>query len=283
MIFSKIYKTDIKFENRVIDNPKFSSLSQDTSLSLIDPVIAYNDGKVWKLVPLKLLTSYPVIYDQYYDQIKTRGGKLIISDITVTYCPFTSTVIIYFGKYTPTGELYNNNIILSPNTDKDKIIVQIQGLEYSRTSKEKTNSFIRRDEVKIMTLRNVLGRYPDCLFLHHQPNATLLAPIVETSYTLNNKILYPIEHFSKKYHPKTLVYGIEYKSNKIEYDRKYTVIVPDDATKDKSNSYNLKLNKIDEYFNPVMMEKLRDKGGIIIPCYWFAWYGMYPNSKVIKL
>src|SRR5690606_21014491 len=80
------------------------------------------------------------------------------------------------------------------------------------------------DEIKIMTLRNAISKYPDCLFIDFN-KISLIEPLTDKEYFKNKNILYPVDKFSEKYHPKTLIYIIEYKSQK-QNKLKYTVLIP---------------------------------------------------------
>lgn len=270
MFLNNIHKTKINFKNRIIKKPKFI---HNLDIKLSDTVLVYNDGIKWKIVPIKILLSYPTIYDIYYDKVKSKRGEYIISDITVSYCPYTSCGIIYFGKFIPTGDVYNNNLILA---DKNKIMLQMLGKLYK--NKKLVDEIVRKDEAKIMTLRNAISKYPDCVFLDYTVNKK---PIVTNSYNSNKTIHYPIKKVLNTYHPKTLVYVIEYKSTQIDVDNKYTIIVSDDATQDKVNSRDININKYHKYFDTII-EKVREKGGILIPGYWYAWYGMV-DAKIVKI
>jgi len=96
------------------------------------------------------------------------------------------------------------------------------------------------------------------------------------------------------YFPKLLVYGIEYVSRKIDFDFdlvgncnkiKHCVIMGKNASKyfnKNQNNYDYIKNGYKEYFNEVA-EKLKGKGAIIIPCYYFVWLLYYPNTKIINL
>nr|QBK88528.1 MAG: hypothetical protein LCMiAC01_02050 [Mimivirus LCMiAC01] len=277
-MLKNIHNTNINFTNRIIKKPKFTS-HIPTNIKLKDIVLVYNDGKVWKIVPIKILLRYPIIYDKYYDMIRTKNGKYIISTISITYCPYTSCGLIYFGKYVPTGEVYNNNIILTNKKNQSsEIMAQMIGTLYSRKTNKPVPGVIRREETKIMTLRNALGKYPDCMYLHKTSNSDI-KPIVGMDYIKKDKIYYPITNESIRYHPKTIVYGIEYIKDAQD---KYSVIVGDDATKNKSGGQDYKKAKYDLYFEK-KIEDIRDRSGIIIPVYWFAWYSMHPKARVVKL
>jgi len=276
MIFDNIYKTDINFNKRVIREPVFKHIAPD-NLNIYDIVLAYNDGKVWKIIPINVLNKYPIIYDKYFEKYRKSEDKFKynISNITVSYCPYTSCGLIYFDKFVPTGETYNNNIILAP--DDKYIMAQMIGKMFQRKTKTEIPTIIRRNETKIMLFRNAVSKYPDCMFLHFDKD---IEPLVSNNYGINKKIHHKIQNKSNMYHSKTLVYGIEYKSQKSNYDNKYTVIVSKDASKNKINSRDINMYSL--YFAK-MIEKIRNKNGIVIPVYWYAWYGMFPKTKVIKL
>ena len=254
-------------EDRIIETPKFYL---QTNIKLSEVVLVYTNGKKWKIVPLSVLVRYPVIYDKYYDRQETNKGKYIVSDISVTYCPYTGTGVVYYGKYKPTNKIVNGNMVLSDDTHE---IVQLTGKQINN----KNSPLIRRDEVRIMIMRNALSKYPDALYLHRDFDKD---PIVPLSYYTNTDLLHDLKHTSTKYHPKTFVLGIEYKNS--NHDTKYSVIVGDDAQKNKTNSRDLNKNKYENYIDQ-QMTNIRERGGIIIPTLWFAWYAAYPKSKIVKL
>lgn len=258
-----IIESDIKLDNRIIKEPTFVPRPPE-NLNLQDKVAVYNDGHNWKVIQVDLLMRYLIIYDKHYD-------KNIVSDMSITFCPFTFTAIIYFDKYTPTNKIYNGNIMIK---DKDNILV----------SQMKGSKFVRKKEIKLMTLRNVISNYPDCSYFDMNIN-NILDKVVDDSYLNNKKLLYPIKNKDNKFHPKTLVYGIEYKSKDIKAeDYKYTVVVGKEVNnnKEETNSFDFVKNGYVEYFDSVI-DRIRDKGGIIIPCFWFGWVGMHGDVKVVKL
>jgi hypothetical protein len=270
------------YKDRYIENPKFST-RVPARYNLSDVAIVYNDGRKYKIVPQNIIMNYPILHDKYYDDKQSPG---IISDITVTYCPFTASSITYFGNFEITDKVFNSNIVLRNKDDKDKLTVQLTGNIYSASTGKFYNTVIRKGEVKIMNLRNAISKYPDSLYLdkYDKYDKYDSKMILDSSYNTNNKIFYSLTDKSSKYHPKTLIYGIEYLSARSQKEgyKKYSTIVSKDASKDKANSRNITENGYNKYFDK-MMEKIRDKGGIIIPCYWFSWYAMHPKAKVIKL
>lgn len=259
---------DYKLEDRIIKDSTFLPTSPE-SMSLQDKIAVYNDGVGWKVIPLDILMRYVVIHDKHFDRVKNKKGENVVSDISVTFCPFTFSTVIYFGKYAPTNKVYKGNIVIK-DLDKDKLVPQMIG-----------SKFVRKKEVRLMTLRNVVSNYPDCTYLDiknlDMPN------IVKEEYLANKEIIYPFDNVSDKFHPKTLVYGIEYKSKDVKVeDYKYSVVVGSDGSVEEANSFDYVKNGYDVYFDSVI-DKIRDKGGVVIPCFWFGWVGMHPDVRVIKL
>jgi hypothetical protein len=87
------------------------------------------------------------------------------------------------------------------------------------------------------------------------------------------------------YHPKTLVYIIQYKSSKnitSNVEDKQTIIIGSSASKTSSSGFNLIENQITTYFQS-SEQKIIEKHGFVIPCLWFICKSLYPSAKLIKL
>lgn len=273
----KIASTDISFDDRYITHPIFSHLPPN-DISISDHVFVYNDGRKYKIVPKKTIMTYPIIYDKYYDDII----KNTIYDITISLCPYSLSSVMYFGKYKLTNNVIENNILLYDVEKPNEVIIQMTGDIYSLVDKKKINKFIRKNEIKIMTLRNAISKFPDCLYLHID---TKLEPIIEKTYYSNDKIIYPISNKINKYHPKTIVYGIQYiSSSNLQHTYKYSVMISKNATKESVYDTDIDISKngIDKYLTE-NIDQIRDKGGVLIPSLWYAWYNMHPDTKIIKL
>lgn len=252
---------ELKYDmaDRVIKNPVFNNYSK--SLKLADTVILYNDGMHWKAVPFTMILSHPVIHDTFENNKK----------ISVYVCPFTLFSCVYFGEYVPGNKVYNNNLTL---IDKDKLLIPIINTIYNKDDMTISDLYIRKNEVKIMTLRNAISMFPDILFINHE-SITKKSYLVDNDYIKNNIIKYSHAQYSDKYHPKQIVYIIEYHSKK-QNELKYSIIVP------KNSIFDVVKNKFWLYLNN-MIDKIRDKGGHIYPCYWFAWSATHTSFKIIDI
>ena len=255
---------------KVLEEPTYIN---HLEIDLSEHVLIYGNGSKWIVVPLKTMLIYPIIHDKYHDKV-AKDGSFKMIDMTVTYCPFSGTGIVYLGKLYPTNELHYNNIVLQNGQNK---FPQLIGLSKSKPQIE----INIKHEVKIMTFRNAISRYPDCQYISRMEGKT----VIPFTYYKNNKILHSLQNIKldKRYHPKTFVYGIEYRSSDVNRKSyKYSVIVGKDALKSKVSSYDMRVNGFNAYLEQ-MIDKIREKGGIIIPCLWFAWMDAHPKSKVVKL
>jgi hypothetical protein len=265
----KLINTDINLSKRIIKKPVFNNiLNKDHNLH--DIIVLYNDGRNWKVIPINVLLKYPIIHDLYYELSKDNTD--IISDITIYMCPYTLVTSIYFGTYLPINKIYNNNLVISE--DNDSLLIPIINKTYSISSKNITNKYIRRNEARIMTLLNAMTMYPDLLFIDTN-TIKKIKNINKLNYLTNSEIKFSYNNHLEKYKPKTFVYVIEYKSKK-NYEYKYTVIIP------KNNSFDTDKNGFGQYFEKII-DKIRDKGGYIFNCFWFALDNTNKNYKTIAL
>ncbi len=256
MRFDQLLDSGKPLKSRVIRKPKFLPIPPKKYI-LSDYVLSYFDGKKWKIVFLDDALQYPVIHDQYFDELLKRDDENIISDISFTFCPFSFSGVVYFGKFVPSGEIYNNNMILN-DEENIKLLHQLSGKTYIRKSTEELKDYLRKGEVKIMSFRSALSLYPDCLFFH---NKKPQSELVDKSY-INNKFI---------------VYGILYNSSNVRKNAKSSVVVVS-----KQESFDYLKSGYHKYFEE-QMEKIKEKGGLIIPCFWSAWKLNFPDSKIVEI
>lgn len=265
-----ITRTEIDFNSRIITKPKFSSTSRN--IELLDDVFVFNNGIKWVVIPKNVLEYHPIIHSSYYDVVDSRG-QYKMTDISITYCPFSGSCVIYFGKWYCNGSVYKNNIILSKG---DLSIAQLPCIECS-------GEFLRREEVNIMTLRNAIGKYPDCDYLEVDIGG--LKKMTIDNYSTTKEIIFNANgndiDLSNKYHPKSIVYGINYLSKDFGKN-KYSVIIPKGTNREDVTGVDINKNGVFDYFVK-MLDDVRERGGVIIPVYWFAWMEHFPNSKIIVL
>ena len=196
--------------------------------------------------------QYPIIYDEYHE---TNSDVRVL--ISVYLCPHTLYSSVYFGKYKVHDKVYNKNLSIV-NEQNNVWIMPILNKTYSLSNDEVILNYVRKGEVKLLTLKNVVYMFPDSLFANIKkiPLKPSLAEYNINDILKNDKIMY----------------AIEYKSRGTgEY--KYTIILP------KKNNFDIMSNGFGEYFHQ-MVDKIRMKGGIVHTCLLNFWES---NSKRIQL
>jgi len=260
---------DIKINIEHINRPKFQT-KFSKNYKLTDLFAIYNDGKIWKAVPIDILLRTVIIYDKYFENDQ-------VFDMTITLCPYSLSAVCYIGKYKFVDKIYKNNIVLSKINNDDHIMSQFLGRMYSINGKKYIDKIVRRLEIKILPFRLCLSKYPDCYFLQNRIKEKYVLP---KTYYQNSKLIYS-KDYDHKFHPKTLVYVINYKS-KTNFENKFTVLVPKNASKNKITGNHFRNDGFEKYISK-MINRIRDKGGIILPIFWFAADQLLSKKKTILL
>ena len=234
-------------------------------IKINDKVIAFNNGINWVAVSLKVIRTYPIIYITFSD---TKNSK--ISEMSLITCPYSC-----FSAVFDKNLLYKNNKLTHDKygvieiTDKKNNDINLIEGYIKKNSKN-----IKRYEVNIMTLRDMMTLYPNIKFLVTKKENKKNVPADIHSLKLKHDIDYLV-------HPQTLVYVIEYKSSKIN-GYKRTAIIGSDASTSKYSGFSINNNGITKYMNN-NDTTIRQKSGFIYPIFWFAVIKMYPNINVIRL
>jgi hypothetical protein len=285
------------FKDKIITKPTFSSLPPE-SLSLKDLVLVYYNGIKWNIIPLNIMLNYPVVHDVIYDQYTITNTGVDIADVenkadghtidvTIAYCPYTGSALIIEGFYTLSDKIVNSCLSLEKESEPNKLIPILTGLDITKDENKDELHPIRKFEVEIKTFRSAMTNNPNCQYLDLQKNNIDLSlkPVVPMSYLKTTDIIDKTNDTNKsqmeKFHPKTLVHVVQYKSprtNKL----KHTIIVGVDANKSTYSGYDVRKSGLSKYIHE-MDDELRSRLGFITPVYWHAWNKFYPDSKIILI
>lgn len=262
-------KHNLNITDRIIDESMYS-YTNETNLSLHDKILAYYNGLNWRIVPLNLFLSYPVIYDRYYKE------DLEENSVTIAVCPFTLSASMFFGKYYPSEYLINSSLVLED--DKNNLLPIVTGYSLNPDGESKK---VKRWEVFIKIFRNAISDYPDCQYIKLSIN-NHYNTLLDNDYYLNNNILFDNKNNNEyDVHPKTLIHVIQYKSSK-NLEDKYSIILGRDSNPDEPTGYNVKDSGFSKYIEK-MESKLGEKSAFIIPMLWFACKNLFVDAKIIKL
>jgi hypothetical protein len=234
------------------------------NLNLTDNVILYNSGNSWKIIPLNLMLSYPIIHDEYlYEDEKY--------DITIVMCPITLRCVMFKGKF----EFYDY---------EDYRMVLKDGDEYLPIdlNKKINEKFVieenKRIEVKIMTLRNAIIYVNDVFFIKTKHKTNF---IINAEYYENTKDIYNNDITYNSVHPKTLVYVAEFESQ-TEKKEKFVILLGNDYSQDKITGYDVIKSKLNDHLLKYR-SKIIKKDGYIMPMLWYIAKDLYKNYKLVYL
>ena len=232
-------------------------------IKLHDQIVLYNVGGDWKVIPLILALSYPIIYDKY-------SINDVTYDVTVVVCPVTLRSTMFKGIFE--FETYQDyTMILKEKDTGDLIAIDLGYKMDMKYAVEPT----RRSEIKIMTLRSALINAPDSQVMI---TTKKISPIIDIYYYSNTKDLNGKE-LDCLVHPKTLVYVIQYKSYD-ETTEKLAIILGRDMNKFDATGYDIKKSGLYEYLGKYR-QKIINRGGYIMPMLWYLAKDIYKTSKVV--
>lgn len=258
-------KIEEKIKTRYLNKKDYKYQSVEKyNLNLEDNIILYNTGDKWKIIPLFISLSYPIIYDTYaYEDDKY--------DVTIIVCPITLRCVMFRGKFT------------FSNYDKYRMILKedddIMPIDLNHKINEKyVIQENKRIEVKIMTLKNSLMYAPDALFIKLHKNKTI-DNIIDDKYYSDYKDIFGNDIKVDFIHPKTLVYVVNYQSKTSKED-KYSLLVGNDSNKENVSGYDVEKSKLNKHLMKYRT-KIIEKNGYIIPMLWYLAKEIYDDYKAI--
>jgi len=254
-------KNDYHFETK--DTYKYFKIS--------DKVVCFFNGNDWNVILLEDMLAYPTIYFDFWSEKDnvTYENSLIV-------CPITLRSMIYKGKLKILDVINDRLFLLNTDTNDEFFMDLPYTGHYDEFGKEKRiKSHVKRFEVKILTLR-------DCFMFILDPKFIIVnerkKPILFEGYYIN-KLTYDGLPIHTMYHPKTLVYMIQYYSHNMEKYR-YIAVVGKDINKDIPTGYGYRTsgiwNFIDRHKNDFV-----EKRAYIYPIFWFMIERLYKDVKII--
>jgi len=238
-------------------------------LKLSDKVLLYNTGDLWKIVPLSLALSYPIIYDKYsMDETEY--------DITITICPITLRATMFNGLFEFETYDHYRMVLKEINNPLDpNILMPIDiGLKIDKKYMIQSN---KRTEVKIATLRSIIGLAPDALFMSSDKK---INQVISMDY-YSNLLDASGNTLEGLIHPKTLIYVMHYKSHNTDKD-KISLILGKDISQYDVTGYDARKSKIFDYLEK-QQKKTINREGFIMPMLWYLAKDIYKTSKVVSI
>jgi len=254
-----------KMKNKYLSTDDYTFENYDhNNLNLSDNVILYNSGDAWKIIPLELCLSYPIIHDKYLFEDEKY-------DVTIVVCPITLRSVMFKGNF----YFYNyEDTRMFLKEDDDFLPIDL--------NKKINEKFIieenKRIEVKIMILRNALIYAGDALFIKTNKK---ISHIINKQYYTNTKDIFNEEIKYNDIHPKTLVYIVEFEFQ-TEKEDKFAILLGNDYIGDKITGYDVFKSKLNDHLLK-HRTKIIKKNGYIIPMLWYIAKDIYKDYKLVYL
>lgn len=254
-----------KMKDKYLSTDDYSFENYDhNNLSLSDNVILYNSGGSWKIIPLDLCLSYPIIHDKYLFEDEKY-------DVTIVVCPITLRSVMFKGKF----YFYDyEEMRMFLKEEGDFLPIDL--------NKKINEKFVieenKRIEVKIMILRNALIYVGDALFIKTNKK---INSIIDKNYYINTRDIFNKEIIYNDIHPKTLVYIVEFEFQTEKKD-KFAILLGNDYLQDKITGYDMFKSKLNDHILK-NRSKIIKKNGYLIPILWYIAKDIYKDYKLVYL
>lgn len=239
----------------------------DMSIKLHDQVLIYNSGNGWKVIPLILALSYPVIYDKHVTEDA-------LYEVTIAVCPVTLRTVKFKGIFN--FHSYTGITMILQEQGTENLLPIDSGHKIDQRFLIEQN---KRSEVKITTLRNALIMAPDMSYMIINKKIKV-DPVIDITYYSDVK---DINGLTSEYfiHPKTLCYVIQKKKFGSDKEKIY-VILGKDAAKNIVTGYDTRKSGIFEYLSRNSEKLIRDEA-YVLPMLWCTTKIEYPKSKILYI
>ncbi len=254
-------------KNKILNYSEYKYMLELDDILLSDNVILFNILDEWKIIPLNICLSYPIIYDEYEDE----NEKF---DISIIVCPLTLKVSIFKGKFI--FDVYQDSKMYIREFDR-KESENMMALENGYIIDDKY--YIKKNkriEVKILTLKNALLISPDVKYLKTDKK---IKYIIDEEYYNNYNDIDNKKIKSYLIHPKTLVYVLRYKNEK---KQKINIIVGKNANNENITGYDINESGLIKYLADEQY-KIINKKGYMTPILWMYVEKEYENPNIIYI
>lgn len=249
-------------KNKILEKSDYIYVSELDDIKLDDNVLLYNANNYWKIIPLNICLSYPIIYDEYEYEDK-------IYDISIIVCPLTLKASIFRGKFV-FDNYYEMKMYVREIGDTEFMMSLDNGFKIDDKYYIIRN---KRTEAQIMTLKNALTMVPDVLYLKTDKKKEY---VIEEDYYKNKLDINDKKIESEIMHPKTMVRIVQYKKGKKD---RINIILGSDVSKDEITGFDIKSSGFKNYLLK-KQHKIVNKKGYIMSMMWMYAREEYKNGKI---
>lgn len=256
-----------------IDNPKFISSGADRFVEPSSLVVGLALQGESRAYPISILNWHELVNDQIGTQ-----------SVVISYCPLCGTALVFDAQvqgqtlqFGVSGLLYNSDLLLYDR--------QQQSLWSQITAEAISGPFKGQRLVLLPAVLTTWQRWqtehPDTQLLstdtgyirdyHRSPYG---------DYDNSERLYFPVEFLSRRYHPKERVLGIEIEGVFKAYPfAELAKREPQNSLLDTVAGKSLRI----EYDLPSRTGRVFSDSNeelLVINSFWFAWYGFHPHTEV---
>ena len=261
--------------SRILTDDSYNVIIKDTykHFKITDKVVCFFNGRDWNIVLLDDMLAYPVLYFDFWSKKDdtTYKNSLVV-------CPITLRAMIYKGRI-QIQDIVNDRLYLLNTDTKDEFFMDspYTGHYDDEGREKKIKSHVKRHEVKILLLRDTFMFLIDPKYIVVREELKQRPIIYERYYT--NRLTYDDKGIYTTFHPKTIVYVVQYYSKSMQRYR-YTAIVGRDINKETITGYSYKFSGTWEFINKHMDEFVK-KRAYVYPVFWFMIEKLYPEINMV--
>lgn len=270
------FKKDLVL-TRVLKDDDYKIIDKDSYkyFKISDKVVCFFNGRDWTLILLDDMLSYPILYFDFWSEKDN-----VIYKNSLLVCPITLRSMIYKGRIRILDVINDRLYLLNTDTDDEFFMDSPYTGHYTDEGIEKKiKSHVKRHEVKILTLRDAFMFIIDPKYLVISKELKAKPIIYERYYT--NRLTHTGLPIHTAFHPKTIVYMVQYYSHNTKGYR-YNVIVGRDINKETVTGYNYRLSGLWDFINR-HMDEFAAKRAYIYPVFWFMIDKLYKDVKMILI
>ncbi|MEH6649376.1 MAG: DUF3179 domain-containing protein [Motiliproteus sp.] len=274
-----------------IDQPRFIAASEDQLLQPESLVIGVSIDGISRAYPVAILNWHELVNDQINQQ-----------PVVISYCPLCGTALVYGAggtvkqgqarseneskvvavgdgglRFGVSGLLYNSDLLLY-DRNTESLWSQITGEAISGPMKGQKLELL---PAQLTSWQQWQSLYPQTVVLStdtgHRRDYRR-SPYGD--YDSNERIYFPVEFLSRRYHPKERVLGVELNGKYKAYP--IAELAKHGDLRSLTDSFGDQQLRIDyDLFS--RSGRVFTANGVELPvinAYWFAWYGFHPKTAV---
>ena len=267
-----------KLCTRILSKDDYDVIVKDTYIyyTITDNIVCFFNGIHWNNILLLDMLAYPVLYFDFWSK---KDDMYYVNSLIV--CPFTMRSMIYKGKIKIQDVINDRLFLLSIDTgDEFFMDFPYTGRKDDTNKEKKIKSYVKRHEVKIMTLKNSYMFLIDPKYIVVKKTKKKNNPLLYSGY-YTNKYTHTGFSIYTSFHPKTIVYMVQYYSHTTK-NYKYMVLIGKDINKDTVTGYNYKTSGLWSFITKHMDDFIKKKA-YIYPVFWFMIDKLYQNVKMILI